>query len=390
MKECNKCGTVISDNDMMAWKCAECGKIFKVKLSKLKNLKIQKNKPENAGKTLLKCPACEIGIDDENEKIACQCSFCGNVMRGNLSFFTDEKTVEENRMVPNTISNLIKCPECGKEVSHRAEHCPNCGCPISNKKKMNKKMIIIPTIIVVFCMICGIIAICINNINNRRETIETITSDIEQLINKGVPSQEDFDNTLSLYNALSNEEKLEIKNSNYLDRFKDVDLKSVKNLSERIASIEDTTSFSDLINIENEYKKLSKKEQELLDISPIEDKKSLSKIEKAALSAVNNVKSVMKSKNDFKLYSVSVKDDLKKMNFYWVKVKYSGTNSWGGSIDKTSFFPIDSEFSDPFFGLAAITGMDDYLDNVTNFDAYTDCKEKEYDIDVEKIEYYMD
>lgn len=27
---------------------------------------------------------------------------------------------------------LIKCPECGKEVSDKASACPNCGCPISN------------------------------------------------------------------------------------------------------------------------------------------------------------------------------------------------------------------------------------------------------------------
>ena len=27
---------------------------------------------------------------------------------------------------------LIKCPECGKEISDKAVACPNCGCPISN------------------------------------------------------------------------------------------------------------------------------------------------------------------------------------------------------------------------------------------------------------------
>ena len=27
---------------------------------------------------------------------------------------------------------LIKCPECGKEISDRAASCPNCGCPISS------------------------------------------------------------------------------------------------------------------------------------------------------------------------------------------------------------------------------------------------------------------
>lgn len=27
---------------------------------------------------------------------------------------------------------LIKCPECGKEVSDKATSCPNCGCPIES------------------------------------------------------------------------------------------------------------------------------------------------------------------------------------------------------------------------------------------------------------------
>ncbi len=30
---------------------------------------------------------------------------------------------------------LIKCPECGKEISDKAEKCPNCGYPISNQSK---------------------------------------------------------------------------------------------------------------------------------------------------------------------------------------------------------------------------------------------------------------
>ena len=30
---------------------------------------------------------------------------------------------------------LIKCPECGKEISERAQSCLNCGCPIQAKKE---------------------------------------------------------------------------------------------------------------------------------------------------------------------------------------------------------------------------------------------------------------
>lgn len=29
---------------------------------------------------------------------------------------------------------LIKCPECGKEISSKAESCPNCGCPMCGEQ----------------------------------------------------------------------------------------------------------------------------------------------------------------------------------------------------------------------------------------------------------------
>ena len=32
---------------------------------------------------------------------------------------------------------LIKCEECGKEFSDKADICPNCGCPNSQKSKVN-------------------------------------------------------------------------------------------------------------------------------------------------------------------------------------------------------------------------------------------------------------
>ena len=34
---------------------------------------------------------------------------------------------------------LVKCKECGKEISDKAKTCPNCGCPIEDEfaKKRN-------------------------------------------------------------------------------------------------------------------------------------------------------------------------------------------------------------------------------------------------------------
>ena len=32
---------------------------------------------------------------------------------------------------------IIKCPECGKEISNMAKNCPNCGCPIKMEEIKN-------------------------------------------------------------------------------------------------------------------------------------------------------------------------------------------------------------------------------------------------------------
>ena len=33
---------------------------------------------------------------------------------------------------------LIKCSECGKEISSKAKSCPNCGCPINDESTLPK------------------------------------------------------------------------------------------------------------------------------------------------------------------------------------------------------------------------------------------------------------
>lgn len=72
---------------------------------------------------------------------------------------------------------LMKCPECGKDVSDRAVSCPNCGCPISldtnigiekntedneMKVKMNTKYMIISYIVFVVALICVFVFVNMN------------------------------------------------------------------------------------------------------------------------------------------------------------------------------------------------------------------------------------
>lgn len=46
--------------------------------------------------------------------------------------------------------SMIKCPECGKEVSDTVDKCPNCGFQIKKKK---------PVWLIIIAIICGVVAV---------------------------------------------------------------------------------------------------------------------------------------------------------------------------------------------------------------------------------------
>ena len=61
---------------------------------------------------------------------------------------------------------LIKCSECGKEVSDKASNCPNCGAPIKEDEiqkevkagiRVTKKLAIILIAILSIIIICAFI-----------------------------------------------------------------------------------------------------------------------------------------------------------------------------------------------------------------------------------------
>ena len=192
MIRCEKCGTTLQDSDVVYWKCPECDETFKTDLVKLQGISKLKSKNENANKFLLKCSSCGKGLDDGNEKIICKCSTCESVITGNLKFFTSENVENTSSNAVESINpstRLVKCPECGKEISKKAKkcvhcgkilnenpsaklycsdcgkeipakatECPNCGCPVeddaeavstktqsSNKIKKSMKNFLIPT-----------------------------------------------------------------------------------------------------------------------------------------------------------------------------------------------------------------------------------------------------
>lgn len=98
---------------------------------------------------------------------------------------------------------LIKCPECGREVSDKAPACPNCGYPLDSavekdtqvqkiivdekeKSKEKKKIPIIPVIIIICIMVCGIGGgLYYNKIQTKEKEDKQYNSYVDNLTNFG-------------------------------------------------------------------------------------------------------------------------------------------------------------------------------------------------------------
>lgn len=281
---------------------------------------------------------------------------------------------------------MIKCPECGKEISDHAKVCPECGFAI---KKKSGKVILIVAIAIIVLVIVSIAIVFIHRNKEKQEKITSINEVIQEIGKGNLPSQDAYNQIISDYNSLSDTDKTQIGNWKVVSNLKGIDLEQVSKISEKINKISDSSPFNEIVELKEEVDLLDSNVRQYIDSSKLENLMKLTDIEEAALAACKNIKSAMKNQDSFEVQKVTVKNDLDKMNFYWVLVEYSGTNSFGGTLDKTSCFGITSDFEDPFFGLAQITGYTDYLDSTTSYNEYIKCTKTEEIVDPDKITYYL-
>lgn len=303
MEKCLKCGRELTDNDLIYWKCTKCGKVFTASLLKLKNL--QRQKKLHPGQALLKCPGCGYGIDDGKERMIYKCAGCGSTTGGNLDNFVPvddfgtnsiaEVTI--NNVVPNNVvsNNLISCPDCGKQISINADSCPNCGCRIRKKKKyLKKKLLIAFSLLMILFVFCGISFYVINQKNKHQEKINNIVAKIDIFSKKELPTPKEYNEIINICNELTEKERKEISNFRNVEKYKNIDLKEVNDLSERIKNVDNNTSFSELKKIENEYSQFNDSERNLLDISNVINYKKIIETEKKAVKYLNNTVPICK------------------------------------------------------------------------------------------------
>ena len=72
---------------------------------------------------------------------------------------------------------LVKCQECGKEISDQATSCPNCGCPITTTEKPKKKKGSCIWILVIVVVLFLIFAAALGNSLNEEEKKESYTKE---------------------------------------------------------------------------------------------------------------------------------------------------------------------------------------------------------------------
>lgn len=130
---------------------------------------------------------------------------------------------------------LIKCPECGKEISDKAESCIGCGYVINSKNKINvnkknKKASRIIIIIIVLVVLVGAISVgsvmiykSFNDKSTTQEKEEERNSEVEEIIfaidNLGeitIEDKEEIERITTLYNSLSEEDKELVTNHDVL------------------------------------------------------------------------------------------------------------------------------------------------------------------------------
>ena len=105
---------------------------------------------------------------------------------------------------------LIKCPECGKEISNNAKNCPNCGYKLKNK---NSKLLLI---VVGIIMIITIITLLIIGVVKNR----SINNDINKVLSGEISDAKEILSVKRKYDELGSFSKLFITNKKRFASFR--------------------------------------------------------------------------------------------------------------------------------------------------------------------------
>ncbi|MEE3466858.1 MAG: hypothetical protein VZQ83_00300 [Eubacterium sp.] len=221
--------------------------------------------------------------------------------------------------------------------------------------------------------------------------VEAAMDSIGKLEESGLPTQEDFNKALNDYNAVPYDRKAEVTNAEVLEKYKDVDLKTVRDIATRMDELNDKTPFADVIALESEYEKLTMQEKQFVHGEKLDERKQLTDTESTALKAVSNIRSLLTSSDNFKPTSIKVKDDTSMSMAYRMEIKYSYVDEQGTVKEDTTYLSMMSISDDVAYNAAVNAGKPEaYTKNSKDMAAYNKCESEEVTIDCDKMMYYLD
>lgn len=207
---------------------------------------------------IIKCPNCGKEISDKASK----CVYCGTV-------FNEQKETEKEML----------CQECGKTVYESDKLCPYCGCPTSKsreiKDKFKKKIIALIAIPIAVVLIAGIAVFNSASVKKymteREKNNASLKASTEAFkIAKEAEKDNDIELALKRYNAVISTDKhykkAQERIASIRDKYKNEKLTEANNYiqnkqyNEAIQTITDAMTIlgesDELVGVKNEYAEL--------------------------------------------------------------------------------------------------------------------------------------
>lgn len=210
-------------------------------------------------------------------------------------------------------------------------------------------------------------------------------------------SKTPIDEAQSNYDALTDNQKDQVDNYKVLLEAKNEYTK----LEEEKVAKESASEISDMIDklanqsyrkqedvdkLNSLYNELKEEYHNLVTNSnQIEEINALTPYENYALAAANEIRDSLKASDSFKLKEITLTTcKTGSLSPYYVSVRYSATNSFGGEKDTSSFIDINEDGDSIWWSMSALLGgLED-----NELLMYGDClkhKDQDYTIDPERI-----
>ena len=320
--------------------------------------------------SLIKCPNCGEEISDTAEK----CIHCGIQLK--------QKQEKE-----------IKCPECGTVFVSSEMQCPKCGYSVEKIKQTKKKINNFLTAICV-ALVASIICVLYYNLIYLPKVVPINT--MEQMITEIGTVSENSDLKIKkaeeYYASLTDEQKTKVNNYDTLiadrERYDKMvaDKKAISEVIEKIKTLEEIEypMQEDIDKVQSQYDKLTNEQKKkVTNYDLLKKAQELKPYELYAVKAAKALQCTLKNADSFKIREISFKEsDEQTFGAGYVKISYSATNSYGAAMDDLDCIDITEDGNVGLWLIGILAGN---MESTGELQAYNISKGHEYQLDPVRI-----